>query len=202
MRPGPSPTISTAPAISSFPSWLRPRPPAGGSFRVRCLFQQAGQRVALRIDHRAPELGAKEPGRLVGPEAELLPQLHGRDAVGMCRHQVGGPEPDMQRQLAAMDDGARGYRGLLGTLGALERPGLGFQGPSPVVAAGRAAEPLRPADGEQVLGTGAVIGEAALKRDQGTRISRAWRRSSKTMFELCSCRAIVRLSSRSCGTGP
>ncbi len=53
---------------------------------------------------------------------------------------------------------------------ALERPGLGFQGPGPVVAAGRAAEPLRPADGEQVLGTGAVIGEAALKRDQGTRV--------------------------------
>ena len=84
--------------------------------------------------------------------------------------QVGGPEPDMQCQLAAMDDGARGYRGLRGTLGALERPGLGFQGPGPVVAAGRAAGPLRPADAERVLGTGAVIGEAALKCDQETRI--------------------------------
>ena len=36
-------------------------------------FQQARQGVALGGNHRAPKLGAQEPGRLVGPEAELLP---------------------------------------------------------------------------------------------------------------------------------
>ena len=41
----------------------------------------------------------------------------------------------------------------------------------PIVAAGGTAEPLRPADAEQVLGTGAVIGETAPNRDQGTRIA-------------------------------
>jgi hypothetical protein len=33
--------------------------------------QEAGQRLALGIDHGSPELGAQQPGRLVGAEAEL-----------------------------------------------------------------------------------------------------------------------------------
>ena len=123
-------------------------------------FHKAGQGVVLGIDHGAAELGREQPGGLVGAEAELLAQLQGRDAVGIGRHKVGGPEPHGQRQFAAMHDGARPHRGLLGALGAFEGKGLGFQGPTPVVAAGGAVEPLRPADRGKIGRAGGLVGEA------------------------------------------
>ena len=56
---------------------------------------QAGERLAAGRDHGAAQLGAQQPGGLVGAEAELLLQLQRRDAVGMGRHQVGRPEPQV-----------------------------------------------------------------------------------------------------------
>jgi len=56
-------------------------------------FDQTRQRVAFGVDHRPAELGAQQPRRLVGADPELHLQLCRGDAVGMGRHEIGGPEP-------------------------------------------------------------------------------------------------------------
>src|SRR4051812_40094828 len=74
IRPGPLPSISTAPARSSLPPF----------------------------DHRPAQLAEQEPGRLVGAEPELEPQLPGGDAILVRRHQPGGQEPGAQAEVAAV----------------------------------------------------------------------------------------------------
>ena len=41
------------------------------------------ERGPVGRDHAVAELGAQQPGRLVGAEAELMLELQGRDAVGL-----------------------------------------------------------------------------------------------------------------------
>src|SRR3954451_3706153 len=77
---------------------------------------EPGQGAAVASHHAAPQFGTQQPSRLVGAEAELALQLQGRDAVGMGGHQIGGPEPQGQRQLGVMHDGAGGHRGLLAAI--------------------------------------------------------------------------------------
>jgi len=67
------------------PDRPQPRPPA----------------FAVRIQHRAPELLRQQPSGLVG-DAKLVLQLQRRHAVGMGRHEMGGPKPCRQRQPGAM----------------------------------------------------------------------------------------------------
>lgn len=127
---------------------------------------QAGQGRALGRDHGAAQLGTQQPGALVGAEAELLLDLQGRDAVGVGGHQVGGPEPDGERQLGAVHHGAGRHRGLPVAVGALVGVRLGRQCPASGAAAGRAHEALRPAHLPQVRGTGCLIGKAPLELQQ------------------------------------
>jgi hypothetical protein len=63
---------------------------AEGDFRL-IDFNDPFERLPVRIDHRSPQLLCQQPGRPVG-EAELILQLPRRHAVGMCRHQMRGPE--------------------------------------------------------------------------------------------------------------
>ena len=101
---------------------------AAGDFGLVDL-DQAGERVAAGRDHAAAQLGAEQPGGLVGAQAELALQLQGRDAVGMGGHQIGRPEPGGQRQLGVVHDGPGGHRGLLAAAGAFPGPRLGLQFP-------------------------------------------------------------------------
>ncbi len=129
-------------------------------------FHQTEQRLAVRIDHGVAELGAQQPGRLVRAQAELFPQLKGRDAIGMGGHQIGGPQPDDQAQLAAVHEGPGRHRGLPTALLALIRPGLGVQPPGPVMTTAGAAEPIRPAQVGEVGRARGLVGKASLKSDQ------------------------------------
>jgi hypothetical protein len=61
-------------------------------------FHHALQRLALRIDHRSPELLRQQPGGLVG-DTELGLELDCRHAIRVRCHEVRGPEPHRQRQL-------------------------------------------------------------------------------------------------------
>ena len=70
---------------------------------------QAGERTAVGRHHAAAQLGAHQPGGLVGFQGELALQLQGRDAVGMGRHQIGRPEPRGQRQLGVVHEGPGGH---------------------------------------------------------------------------------------------
>ena len=67
-------------------------------------FHQARQRVALGVDHAGAQLVGEQPSAAVRADTELFQALQGRDAVGVVRHQVGGPEPDAERLLAGVQD--------------------------------------------------------------------------------------------------
>lgn len=98
----------------------------------------------MGIGHGAAELGSEQPGSLEGSDAKLPPKLESRDVIGMGGHQIGSTEPDAERQLAAMDEGPGPERGLAAALTVFVSPSLGLQPPpSPVVATGGTAEPVR-----------------------------------------------------------
>ena len=83
---------------------------AEGDFRL-IDFNDAFQRLAIRIEHRAPELLRQQPRGLVG-DAKLVLKLQRRHAVGMGRHEMGRPEPRRQRQPGSMHRRAGGDRSL------------------------------------------------------------------------------------------
>ena len=149
--------------------------PAGNGFFLGSVwncgliyFHRSTQQVTAWIDHGVAELGGQEPSTLVGTEPELGLQLPSRDAVRVGRHQVGGPKPYVQGQLAAVHDGPGPHRCLPTAAMALESPGLGPQRPGAVVPAARAAEPIRPAHGNQIGRTGGLAGKPPFKGNQGT----------------------------------
>ncbi len=79
---------------------------AKGNFRL-IHFNDSFEKVAVGIDHRAPQLLRQKPSRLVG-DAELVFQLSRRHAVGMGRHHMRRPEPGRQRQFRPMHRRAGG----------------------------------------------------------------------------------------------
>src|SRR5207248_9742601 len=102
-------------------------------------------------------------------ESELVLQLQRRDPVGVRRHQERRPEPNGQRQLAGMDDRARGHRGLPTAVGALVGEGFGLQQPSPPPATTRTDKPFWPTPLEKVLRTCVFRRKAPLEFDQRPR---------------------------------
>ena len=93
-------------------------------------FHQARQQVALGVDHAGAQLVGEQPSAAVRADTELFLELQGRDAVGVGRHQVGGPEPDGERQLAGVQDRPGRHRGLPAAAGALEGVCFSAQRPS------------------------------------------------------------------------
>src|SRR5215212_2930444 len=87
----------------------------------------------------------------------------------MGGHQIGGPEPQGQRQLRVVLDRAGGHRGLLAAMGTFPGPCLRLKWPGFARAASGADETLRPTHCEQIWDACRLIGEAALKLDQGVR---------------------------------
>ena len=177
MRPGPAPPSCDLDGADDEHLALMAAPAAAGQRIVLAAaddlglvdLDQPGQGAAVAGDHAAAQLGAQQPGRLVGAEAELALQLQRRDAVGMGGHQIGGPEPDGQRQLGVVHDRAGGHRGLLAASGAFPGPCLGLQLPGFARAASGADETLRPARREQIFDASRLIREAALELDQRAR---------------------------------
>ena len=147
---------------------------------------EPGQGAAVAGHHAAPQLGTQQPGRFVGAEAELALQLQRRDAVGMGSHQIGGPEPQGQRQLGVVHDSAGGDRGLLAAMGAFPGPCLGLQRPGFAPAASGADKTLWPARREKIFDASRLIRKAALKLNQGVRKIRHGGSSGELMFAICS----------------
>src|SRR6266851_5410036 len=79
------------------------------------------ERLALWVDHGAPQLLRQQPSGPVG-EAELTLELEGGHAIGMRRHEVGGPEPGGERELRAVHHRAGRHRGLPAAVQALVSP--------------------------------------------------------------------------------
>ena len=87
------------------------------------------QWLAIRINHRSPQLLRQKPGCLVG-DAELVLQLSRPNAVGMRRHEMRGPEPRRQRQFGTMHRRARRDRGLSATIEAFVQTRSALQHPA------------------------------------------------------------------------
>src|SRR6266581_8276116 len=80
---------------------------------------QTAQLVALvAILHRLADLVLDHPGGAVA-DADLLGQLHRRDALLVVAHPINGPEPARQRRARLVKDRARRHRTLVRTAGAL-----------------------------------------------------------------------------------
>ena len=129
-------------------------------------FDQAGKRRTAGRDHGASQFGAQQPRRLVGAEPELLLQLQRRDAIGMGRHEIGGPEPNDQRQLRAVQDRAGRHRGLPAAGGALMGESFAAMRPSLGVPAGGTSKAGRPSGRKKPSRTSVVVGKSALKLDE------------------------------------
>ena len=107
-------------------------------------FNDPFQRLAIRIEHRAPELLRQQPRGLVG-DAKLVLQLQRRHAVGMGRHQMRGPKPRRQRQFGSMHRRAGGDRGLSPAIETLVQAWPTFQRSKATFAASRANKSIGPA---------------------------------------------------------
>src|SRR3954447_25158175 len=130
---------------------------------------QAGQGLALRVDHRPPQLAEQQPGRLVAAQLELPPQLAGRHPVLVRRREPGRQEPGAQGQMAAVQRRAGGDRDLALARRALQGHPRPRQLPCLGVAAGLAAEPVGPPLLEQPAGAGRLVGEPGLELRQRSR---------------------------------
>ena len=123
-------------------------------------------RVALGVDHAGAQLVGEQPSAAVRADTELFLELQGRDAVGVGRHQVGGPEPDGERQLAGVQDRPGRHRGLPAAAGALEGVCFSAQRPSLFMAARGTDEAVRPAHFDQPGGAGVIVREHVLEGEE------------------------------------
>jgi len=132
-------------AVRASPASARQRVILGPAGHLRFVdLDHAGQERTGGIDHGPAQLGAQEPGTLVGAQAQLPPHLPRGNAVRVGGHQIGGPKPYRERQLRAVHHRPCRDRRLPATLGALIGPRLGGELPGTVMSAGRATETLRP----------------------------------------------------------
>jgi hypothetical protein len=128
----------------------------------------AGERVAFGRGHRSAQLVQHQPRGLIAPDAQLALQLHGRDPGVMGGHQIGGPEPHLQRRARGVHHRRRRQRGLVPAGPALP------QAPLRLLTGARASaamtrEAVRPARRAQVLATRVLVGEAPLELDDAAR---------------------------------
>jgi len=102
------------------------------------------QMLAFGVDHGPAQLVQHRPRRLAPAEPELALQLQGRHARRRGAHQIGRPEPQMQRRMRLVQNRARGHRRLAMAGRALpHEPTLGHRPRLPLPAA-RARKPVRP----------------------------------------------------------
>ena len=72
------------------------------------LVRAATDAILIGADHSGAQFVENLKGCLVTREPELPLELDGRHAGGLAGEQVGGPEPDEQRRVAALHDRADG----------------------------------------------------------------------------------------------
>ena len=118
------------------------------------------QPVALiTLPHGLHELVLEQPGGVV-VDAQLAPQLQGRDAALGLGEEVDGKEPNAQRQLGGLEDGAGEQGELALAVVALEGGPAGGEAAEAGAAAAGAVEAVGPAGGEEgllALRLGAVV---------------------------------------------
>ncbi len=130
------------------------------------------ERLAGRVDHRAPQFVEHHPRGLVASQPQLPLEHQRRDASRVGRHQVGGPKPQRQRGLRVVQNGPGRQGHLMPARRAL--PASVFQdGVGALVRTSRASELFGPPTGGQVLPTRLFGTELTLKLAHISRKRRA-----------------------------
>ena len=80
------------------------------------------QRLARRVDHRAPKLVQHHPRRFIPVQSQLSLEQEGRDAPFVRGGQIGRPEPHRQWRLRVVENRASRQRDLISARGALPSP--------------------------------------------------------------------------------
>ena len=107
-------------------------------------FHPSRKRLSPRSNHRTSELVQTDPGGAVGPEFQHALEPESARARLLARHPPDGPEPDRQRRVRSLEDGAGRHRGLVPTAGTEVRATP--RGPGLRALAVRADEAVRPAE--------------------------------------------------------
>src|SRR5215210_7951018 len=162
------------------------------------------ERLALGGDRRPAQLVQQHPRRLVVADPELPLKLDRGDPRVVGREQVGGPEPQPQRRPRAVHQRPRRHRCLGAAALALPDTPARVHDPDLTATAAPAAEPLRPATGEQVLAAGLLRGEVLLEvhdrhREVGPGHAVKLRVSPDGTKPVCTKRINVRLSRENAG---
>src|SRR4051794_35351073 len=109
-------------------------------------------------------------GSFVTTDAKLPLELERRHARRLRRHQVGGPEPDVERQPRRVEDGSRGERGLFQALATTEDPRPRCNALRlPNNPTGRAGKALGPSKLHEIVQARSLVGEEPLKVEQSLR---------------------------------
>ena len=128
----------------------------------------SAQSVPTRADHRPSQFVEHSPGGFVAAQTQSPLQPQGADAMLLVCDVPHGPKPDGQGQVAVLENGARGDRGLVAAVPA-KQPAP-FHLPCLPAATVWANEALRPTEVDQILAAGFLIGEPMLQLHDCSRI--------------------------------
>jgi hypothetical protein len=130
----------------------------------------AADAVLVGTHHASAQLGENDKGCLIARQPELPLKLNGGHPWGMAHHQIGRPEPNIQRCMTTLHDGANQKAGLPTTCSALQ-----YAGPRRDTkrlrhdAAGLANKAVRPAGTLQIARASGVVREKLLELGKGLR---------------------------------
>ena len=141
-----------------------------GFISLDMLVRLAADAVLIGPHHASAQLVENAEGRLVARQPELPLKLNGGYSRSLARDQIGRPEPNIQRCMAALHDGASQKPSLPTTCSAFQ-----YARPSSDAkrfrhgAAVWAHEAITPAGAFQIGRTSRVIGEKPLELWKGLR---------------------------------
>src|SRR5471030_1623933 len=145
-----------------------------GFIHLDMLVRLAADAVLIGPHHASAQLVENAEGRLVARQPELPLKLHGGYSWCLAGDQIGRPEPEVQRRMAALHDGANQKAGLATTGSALQdaRPGSNAKR-GRHDAAVWADEAVSPAGALQIGRASRVIREKPLELRKGLRESQS-----------------------------
>jgi len=91
-----------------------------GFINLDMLIRLAADAVLIGPHHASAQLVENAEGRLIARQPELPLKLHGGYSRCLAGDQIGRPEPDIERRMAALHDGANQKAGLSTTCSALQ----------------------------------------------------------------------------------
>ena len=126
---------------------------------------RAGQLLSTRPDHGSAQFVEHRPRGPVASQSQRTLKAQGADTALLVRCPPDRPEPDVQRQFAALEDGPSKKRDVLAAVPAMPQTSLGR--PSLPVPASSALDTLRPTQPEKITAARFFRTKPALEFEDG-----------------------------------